>query len=231
VKIERAIRAYNADAHEHHRYRSWEHCYRYFQTVEGTDLLADRERAALQLGFYLASWGMYRGSSFLLQHAYTVHLPVVDFLADTRFAPLRDPNFGTRPVDRDLVPLTTELVAGIKAAYRPFTRGSRGQGATDTLVTKVILGTIGCLPACDRYFIVGFKGEGLPYSALNPKFIARLLDFSQRNSFELQREQESLFVTAGLRYPVMKLVDMYFWQLGYELDPKIQARRAQSPPT
>jgi hypothetical protein len=32
----------------------------------------DRDHAALQLGFYLASWGMYGGSSFLLQYDYTV---------------------------------------------------------------------------------------------------------------------------------------------------------------
>jgi hypothetical protein len=51
---------------EHHRYRSWEHCYRYFR--QRRHLRADRDidHAALQLGFYLASWGMYRGSSFLL---------------------------------------------------------------------------------------------------------------------------------------------------------------------
>ena len=32
---------------------------------------------SLQLAFYLASWGMYRGSSFLLQKDYRVHIPVV----------------------------------------------------------------------------------------------------------------------------------------------------------
>ena len=32
---------------------------------------------SLQLAFYLASWGMYRGSSFLIQKDYRVHIPVV----------------------------------------------------------------------------------------------------------------------------------------------------------
>lgn len=31
---------------------------------------------SLQLAFYLASWGMYRGSSFLLQKYYRVHIHV-----------------------------------------------------------------------------------------------------------------------------------------------------------
>jgi hypothetical protein len=39
--------------------------------------LKDKDAAALQLGFYLASWGMYRGSSFLLRRWSTVHVVVV----------------------------------------------------------------------------------------------------------------------------------------------------------
>jgi hypothetical protein len=49
----------------HHRYRSWEHCYLYFHRSPPKALAADRDHAALQPGFYLASWGTYRGSSFL----------------------------------------------------------------------------------------------------------------------------------------------------------------------
>jgi len=29
----------------------------------------------------------------------------------------------------------------------------------------------------------------------------------------------------GLRYPLMKLVDMYFWQIGFELDGEKKSRR------
>jgi hypothetical protein len=38
---------------------------------------------------------------------------------------------------------------------------------TDTLVTKVILGTFGRLPAFDRYFADGLKSQGLRYSSLS----------------------------------------------------------------
>jgi hypothetical protein len=51
----------------HHRYRSWEHCYRYFHRSIPEAIAVDHDHAALQLGFYLASWGMCRGSGFLLQ--------------------------------------------------------------------------------------------------------------------------------------------------------------------
>jgi hypothetical protein len=38
---------------------------------------------------------------------------------------------------------------------------------TDTLITKIMLGTVACSPACDRYFIAGFKAEGYAFSYFN----------------------------------------------------------------
>ncbi len=49
------------------RYTSFDYCYNYFRTTN--DLNQDIEKSCLVLGFYLASWGMFRGSSFLLQHS------------------------------------------------------------------------------------------------------------------------------------------------------------------
>jgi hypothetical protein len=49
-----------------HRYTSFDYCYNYFASHKGQALLDDMEKSSLVLGFYLASWGMLRGSSFLL---------------------------------------------------------------------------------------------------------------------------------------------------------------------
>lgn len=89
----------------------------------------------------------------------------------------------------------------------------------------MILGTFGCLPACDRYFIDGFKREGLRYSYLNDRFTRRVLDFSLANLAELQAEQANIEGRSRIRYPLMKLIDMYFWQIGYEQDVKRQVGR------
>lgn len=194
----------------HHRYRSWEHCYRFFREVKPSGLAAAREHAALQLGFYLASWGMYRGSTFLLQHAYTIHLGVIDRLALPRFAPLWDREFGAEARDSELAPLILDAVREIGDAYRQF-----GE-PTETLVTKILLGTFGCLPACDLYFIAGFRQAGLGYSYLNAKFVGKLLEFSCEHLQALRHEQAIIRDHSGAYCPLMKLVDMYFWQLGYE---------------
>jgi hypothetical protein len=194
----------------HHRYRSWEHCYRFFRDVTPLGIAAQRELAALHLGFYLASWGMYRGSTFLLQRAYTVHLGVVDCLSDARFATLWEREFGAETKDAELVPVIMDAAKAISNAYAQF-----GE-PTETLVTKVLLGTFGCLPACDQYFIAGFRRAGLGYSYLNEKFINKALGFSLGNLAELRREQETIKGNSGAHYPLMKLVDMYFWQIGSE---------------
>src|SRR5258708_798666 len=102
-----------------YRYRSWEHCYRFFRDVKSSGMPAHRDHAALHLGFYLASWGMYRGPSFLLKHDYTVHLPVVDCLASSHFAPLWEHEFGSEADDVNLVPVIQEAAKAIKAAYSP----------------------------------------------------------------------------------------------------------------
>jgi hypothetical protein len=207
------------------RYRSWEHCFEFFRRTGPAGLANARDNAALHLGFYLASWGMYRGSSRLLKFDYTVHRPVVDRLAGSAFASLWERDVGAVDDDPELAGVLTNAVREIREAYGPRI------DPTDTLVTKVLLGTVGCLPACDRFFIDGFKSERNSYSSLNAPFVGRVLRFCKENLEELRAEQERLATAGGVRYPLMKLVDMYFWQIGYDrwaaargtADPEIDA--------
>jgi hypothetical protein len=196
---------------EHHRYRSWEHCYRFFRQLTPSELTTQRDTAALQLAFYLASWGMYRGSTFLLQYAYTAHLGVIDCLSEPRFSPLWESEFGSGKNDLALVPTVLDVIQASRKAYEPFGY------ATDTLVTKVILGTLGCLPACDQYFIEGFN-QAFSYSSLNARFVDRLLLFCKDYLADLRGEQERIERSSRVHYPIMKLVDMCFWQTSKELN-------------
>jgi hypothetical protein len=215
--MRREIEAYWGKSRgEHHRYRSWEHCFRYFQRQGPNGPRQHRDAAALQLAFYLASWGMYRGSSFPLQYAHTVHRDAVDVLADAKFARLWDRDFGASPDDAALVPVIIDLVDAIRNAYRPFAPSTRTAQPTDTLLTKVVLGTLGSVPACDRYFIDGFKRSGCKYSSFNRLFVESIFTFCQDNLASLQEEQRVIQLESGVYYPLMKIIDMYFWQLGME---------------
>ena len=201
------------DADPDSRYRSWEHCYGFFQE-HFRDLLQVEDTAALQLAFYLASWGMYRGSSFLLQRTHTAHLPVIQVLASPQFSNLWRRDIGTHDRDVELTETIMDLVVSVKAAYIQF------DTPTDTLATKVVLGTVGCLPACDRYFIKGFRQNGLPYSSLNRRFVDRILQFVVDNRIEIAKIQAMIIDRGGPKYPLMKLVDMHFWQIGYDLEDR-----------
>jgi hypothetical protein len=198
---------------EHDAHRSWEYCYRYFHHCAPKILVAERDQGALQLGFYLASWGMYRGSSFPPSYTYTIHCGVIDQLCSSRFAELWRSEFGSGIDDVTLLTVVLDAVDTVRAAYQPFAFKA---GASDILVSKVLLGTLGCLPATDRYFVKGFKQEGNRYSYLNRAFLEEILGFCSDNLSDLRAEQEQIRRVTGIHYPIMKLVDMYFWQLGYE---------------
>lgn len=216
---------YRGMANKHHRYRSWEHCYRYFHAPKSKAAELNRDTAALHLGFYLASWGMYRGSSFLLQRSYTAHSGVVEKILQPQFNSLWTREFGVSDNDADLIPNIIEAIEGIRNAYKSI---AESRDATDTLITKVILGTFGCLPACDRYFISGFKTAGYRFSSLNAKFLVRLLEFTRENRRELFEEQRAIERSDGMKYPLMKLVDMYFWQTGAKVTDQEQSVELES---
>ena len=61
---------------ENDRYKSWEYCYHSFISARNSSS-PDYDILSLHLAFYLASWGMYRGSSFLLQKDYKIHTPIL----------------------------------------------------------------------------------------------------------------------------------------------------------
>jgi hypothetical protein len=48
--------------------------------------------------------------------------------------------------------------------------------------------------------------------------VERILQFCVDRLEEFRDEQQAIERVGGIRYPLMKLVDMYFWQTGFELD-------------
>ena len=202
------------------RYRSWEHCYTIFHSFKGKKLgKSDRDLLCLNLAFYLASWGMYRGSSFLLQQDYNVHCKVVDIILYKKYAKL----FGVACEDIDL-DLLIEVSEKIRNEYDDIRKhvnevlGKEVKGkVSDTLVTKVLMGTFGCAPAYDRYFISGVRSKGVTTQNFNKESMAKLVEFYKENSKILDKALSSMKVN-GLNYPQMKLLDMGFWQIGFISD-------------
>jgi hypothetical protein len=137
---------------------------------------------------------------------------VVERLVSSTFLELWNTEVGSKTSDMALVSTVLAAVDAVKDAYAPF------GAATDTLATKVILGTLGCLPAVDRFFIDGFKKSGNRYSYLNALFVERVIRFCSDCDDALRVEQQRIEKATGMWYQRMKLVDMYFWEIGYEAD-------------
>ncbi|MCF6276651.1 MAG: hypothetical protein L3J07_02255 [Candidatus Magasanikbacteria bacterium] len=206
----------NINNDNNHRYKSWEHCYLYFIKNE-KDI--DVDIACLHLSFYLASWGMYRGSSPLLWKDYLIHKPVVEKILKN-YKYLQKFNYEKK----EHINSFFELKKDIKECYEKEIIVVKNKDnkyiASDTLITKILLGTLGCVPAYDKYFKDGLKEEEIKPLSFTKKSINEIIKFYKENKVEFDKAQKSIKNIGKINYPIMKLIDMYFWQIGFEKDKK-----------
>ena len=206
------------------RLLSWEHCYTAFYNArsKGKKTDADYDLLSLHLAFYLASWGMYRGSSFLLQRDYKVHEPVVREILNQKYDNLVG-------VDCSVLATKQDVQAGIEflnnyivnyyssADIQPNPSGKAAR-VSDTLITKILMGTLGCVPAYDRFFCDAVKSLKITTGVYNMRSLCGLANFYQANQplFERSRSKFVIHEQSCLQYPQMKYLDMGLWQIGME---------------
>ena len=85
------------------------------------------------------------------------------------------------------------------------------------LITKILMGTLGCVPAYDRFFVDGIKTYKVTTQEYSPKSVLKLVDFYEAHNDRLEEARRGMR-TEDLTYPQMKLLDMGFWQIGFERD-------------
>ena len=227
------------------RYKSWEWCHEAFK-LERAKPNPDTDLLSLHLAFYLASWGMYRGSSFLLDRDYRAHIPAVTEVLKPKYKLLWnfDPCEVGEKDGKERINRANDLIFGsdgiyweIKNSYSHYTNSTKGNTKddipSDTLVTKILLGTFACIPAFDRFLKRGISqyvkmyGKKIGELDLTQSIESSSKKKSWTDSFkalaELVKKNPSEFKLksngkANTLYPPMKCVDMYFWEIGYELD-------------
>lgn len=198
------------------RKQSYDHCFNYFT---GTiDLNADMEKSCAVLGFYLASWGMYRGSSFLLKSTNSSHLrDVVQIVAERRYLLTKtDLNNYTEGHVREVLGTYEEIKLAL---------GIRRERHI-TLITKIMAGTFGCIPAFDKNFCEGFRAvlaqhhrissERLTNNSLD--LIAAFYRANQADIDQLHTESRTVAfggdTTISNKLSRAKIVDMYCFTVG-----------------
>ena len=209
----------DARATENGRSRSWEHCYRVFRDAR-TDPSPDCDYLSLHLAFYLASWGMYRGSSFLLQKDYKVLVPIVEEILKSEY----DCLFGVACADlrnNDVRAQLKKLYDDIAEYFDPIREKVAGRkvasSVSPVLITKILMGTLGCVPAYDRFFQDGVATYKVTTREYSRNSLLKLVGFYEAHNDRLEEARRG-FEVDGLIYPQMKLLDMGFWQIGFESD-------------
>lgn len=151
MKIERSINDYLKFRGPNDRYSSFDYCYNYFDSFYKKDAIkeiADPENlyfSCLQIGFFLASWGMLRGSSFLLSKSvkhYEDLIYLISQSSEEQIWNIDVDNYNDQTFD-------ILLDYGNKIA-EALSSGAE-ENVTDTQKTKIMLGIFGNVPALDTY--------------------------------------------------------------------------------
>jgi hypothetical protein len=208
MDIEANLAAFTGDRTPDARYTSFDYCFNYFQSFREQNQTADlaapenMQMSCLQLGFYLASWGMFRGSSTLLLKSARHYEPVINVIAA---APAAAWDLDAHAYTSGAWPLLRQLDHQIRSAF-----GHRN-GVTPTLATKVMLGVFGNIPAFDTYFRAGFRA-----ATFGPKAFRRLGEFYREHTDVIERHRiPTLDFRTGQptrrRYSRAKVIDMIFF--------------------
>jgi hypothetical protein len=216
------------------RDQSYDHCYNYFADTD--DLERDNmEKSCAVLGFYLASWGMYRGSTYLSQHTNSSHLQGVVRLAQRYRGALSGVDVDSYS-DENVRRAILDVYDHIRRAVFPT---GNEQKRSITIVTKIMMALFGCVPAFDNNFETGLRAvlhghAKMPFSnVLTDKSLQLVAEFYNANRTVIDElHEESRTVAFGgdtvtdHKLTKAKILDMYCYDLGLELLEAARRRRA-----
>jgi len=206
VDVEGNISAYMSDRGGTARYSSFDYCFNYFRSHFERDAVPtltqapNLEVSCLQLAFYLASWGMFRGRSQLLQRSARYYETALQVIVES---PREVWSIDVDDYSSDARATILETSGRVRRALE--------DKASDTLTSKIMLGVFGCVPAFDRYFKSGFGATTFSDGSLR-----RIGDFYREHAsvIEAARAPTLDFQTGGQtkwRYTGAKVVDMVFF--------------------
>ncbi len=206
--IEYFVKEYYANCNSKSRYVSFDYCYNYFRTC--ADLTDDMERSCLTLGFFLASWGMFRGKS-LLEKSIKHYEETIEYIAEI---PKDFWSIDVREYDTT-IDIILEIYNEIRQKMVPDNRDL-------VVVSKVMLGVFGFVPAFDDYFCSTFRylsNNEYGFRRMNYKSLDYLFRFYLANKEVVDRLSSEMFTTdfrtgekTSINYPRAKIIDMFGWQ-------------------
>ena len=187
------------------RYASFDQCYNYFHSFYKENKLSELSNdenlqiSCLQLGFYLASWGMMRGSSFLLEKSVKNYTNLIIAISkmDRKLWEIDVDNYTEENINL-LLDCKQRIIEALGKENNP----------SDTLVTKIMLGVFANIPAFDQYF-----KKSLKVYLVSKKSLLKIKEFYEKNksifdSFEILTFDFLSSKETNIVYSKAKLIDM-----------------------
>jgi len=190
------------------RYSSFDYCFNYFQQFKRNKNIKDiaknsnLEKSCLHLGFYLASWGMFRGNAKLLQKSLPYLKNQLEVISefDENIWEIDVDNYNHENIEL-LSSFKKELIKSFD--YKP----------TDTLITKIMLGVFGNVMAYDTYVEKTYKS--MQMGSFSKPCLLRLNYFYTNFKTTIDREVNKLKTLTfpnndklKNQYTVAKVLDM-----------------------
>lgn len=208
MNITKNIEEYEKYRDPEKRYASFDYCYNYFmEFYEKGDISSmassqNIQMSCLQLGFYLASWGMLRGSSFLLQKSVKHYEDLIKAISKL------DKIYWEIDLDRYSDGNIKQLLTLYDTIVEHLGDNDEEE-ASVTLTTKIMLGVFGNIPAFDDNFCKGFKVSKYMSSSL----LKRIANYYRDNKDEIDKQRiRTLDFQTGAEtyryYTKAKIVDM-----------------------
>ena len=205
------------------RYQGWDTLWRHVQSVGGAPGMATPEhieKSALHLAFYLAVWGMFRGSGALGTMNLDFYKELLQHVVDE--IPLEFWGLTLDDFDPDSVASFEQARDLLREANYAFTTFNADELSwTPTLFTKMLLGLWGACPALDRYVRDGIRDFNAnhhetvgPFTYLVADTLASLCVVARAQGWQLEGWTSP---DGALAYPKGKVIDMAFWQHGWNL--------------
>ena len=216
-KILKAFEKFSKYKRANHRYASFDYCYGYFSNhINNFASKKNIEISCLQLVSYLASWGMYRGSSFLLREKSIKYFEkLITWISNC------PRNYWEIDVDN----YTDENISILLKIYLSISQQLElSKNRAPVLATKIMLGIFGNTPAFDDNFRKTFSR----YFSSNPGFsrynkesldaIKNFYNINHKLIDKLSKKNKVLDFSNGrtkISYPKVKIIDMIGF--GYKL--------------
>jgi hypothetical protein len=219
--IEEVVTNFTGKAIPEHRFSSFDYCYNYFLNTD--DLTKNMEKSCLELGFYLASWGMFRGSSFLLQKSARHFIPTIEYINTLDKTVWQ---IDVNKYDVNNIDIILDIYNKIdRTIIEGWNRGI-------TLTTKIILGVFGFMPAFDEYVCSAFRNiadgkNGNPkcgFRSVNKDSLRIIKQFYDENKVAIDKLSNNIYTKdfstgkiTKINYPKAKIIDMFGFTYGQSL--------------